>query len=415
MTQGDKLKVETPLQQGKTPRQGSSDSASLESAFSRLKRRFSRPREPRVVFLGSCEVGKTALIARMRADVFLHEYEPTVQEALPLLMRLRSRTVPENVDLVDVTGELGKEYASIRTRAVTDGDGFVVVFSVNSRPSFERVGVLLEEIAQIKSWRRAAVGARTVLVANQVGEEGWVPDADDNESLVEAEEDFRVNAPRVVTADEAQSLAEQYGVTEYVETSALTGRGVEEIALRLGTLFGAYLQKEEEATAQAQSFTQRVATFLGIQSSSSSSSATDDDAARDTRRTRHPSPSPSSSRRGSLVSSAAAAQKKSSSLPRDLKASGSNRRTLKLFRPKHNRPSDPDMKITSPVTSEKDLKSPTVPLSPNFLRSTSGRNTLPGRIKKNNPGRPKLVTRDDSIGRYYCTADVFSPMREAHV
>lgn len=233
------------------------------SAIKRLRRRFSRAREPRVVFLGPCEVGKSALIARLRADVFLHDYEPTVCESLPYFMRLRS-TLAETVQLVDVTGAPGKEYAAIRAEALDEGYGFVVVFSVKQRASFERVADVLEELAQRKTWPKGELGRRTILVGNQAGEEGWLADPDVDEDLVGEEEILKVSAPREVTKEEARRLAEQHGITEYVETSALTTDGVDSIPLRLGALFGAYAAEQEKSASlpRNQSLSQRMKSFL---------------------------------------------------------------------------------------------------------------------------------------------------------
>lgn len=197
-----------------------------------IRRRFSsrsggRRPSKRIVFLGACEVGKTAILSRLREDFFPSTYEPTLEEVSVHMMPLQSKE-PEAVELVDLTGATEAEYEKVRQKAIVEADGFVVVFSVNSRSSFTRAEGLLRQIESTIGGLSCDNGFRVLLVANRVDE--------DETDLVEYE---LLAADRVVSSDDAFQLIDRLGLNDlnYIEVSALSGLGVDDLPRRLTKIF----------------------------------------------------------------------------------------------------------------------------------------------------------------------------------
>ena len=169
------------------------------------------------------------------------------QEVHNFSMPLRT-SLEENVHLVDVSGAIGAEYESITKKELEKGDCFVVVFSVNSRSSFDRARDLLEQIAKLKEGQELKTnGFPAILVANM---------ADETEDELEAEGIEMVE--RQVDRDEAFQLQDTFGLSELLEVSGLTGLGVENIPRRLSSLFRQYTDKEKAGLGKRPSFAGRI-------------------------------------------------------------------------------------------------------------------------------------------------------------
>jgi len=69
--------------------------------------------------------------------------------------------VPCVVNIVDTAGQ--HEYAALRDQHLTSGNGFLLVYAVNDRASFEEVKQLREQIVKIKNTKRVAI----LLIANK--------------------------------------------------------------------------------------------------------------------------------------------------------------------------------------------------------------------------------------------------------
>ncbi|XP_051819481.1 GTPase NRas-like [Antechinus flavipes] len=156
----------------------------------------SRTKMYKLAVMGTCCVGKTALIMQFTENHFVTEYDPTIQDFY------RKQTVvdeePCQLDIVDTTGT--QVFYSLRDQNVRWGEGFLLVYAVNDPHSFENVNVLGNILRRLKGTDPVPV----VLVANKVDVTN-----------------------RLVDPTRGKEMAKSFGVP-YVETSAKTGQGVEQ-------------------------------------------------------------------------------------------------------------------------------------------------------------------------------------------
>ncbi|XP_051819618.1 ras protein let-60-like [Antechinus flavipes] len=150
----------------------------------------------KMVVMGTCYVGKSALTIQFTKNNFITQYDPTVQDFYS-----KDTVVDEEPCQLDIVDSTGTEiFFSLRDQNVRWGEGFLVVYGVSDLYSFENVNVLWDHVRSLKHTDRVPM----VLVANKV-------DVTD----------------RLVDPRQGQEAARRFGVP-YVETSAKTGEGVEQ-------------------------------------------------------------------------------------------------------------------------------------------------------------------------------------------
>ncbi|XP_061587936.1 dexamethasone-induced Ras-related protein 1 [Cololabis saira] len=101
----------------------------------------------RIVVLGAPRVGKTSILRRYLRDGFVEEYNPTSEDFLRKLFRIRG--VAYQIDILDASRE--RDFPAKRRLSILTGDIFLLVFSLDDRSSFEEVCALRAEILAAKS------------------------------------------------------------------------------------------------------------------------------------------------------------------------------------------------------------------------------------------------------------------------
>jgi len=145
--------------------------------------------EYKLVVLGGGGVGKSALTIRLVTDNFLDEYDPTIEDSYR-----KQCVVDEEAGLLDILDTAGQEeFSSMQDQWMRDGQGFLLVYNIISRPTFNEVNVLYDKILRTKDTDKVPL----VLVGNKC-------------DLKDA---------RQVTYNEGAELAKQWGCPFY-ETSA---------------------------------------------------------------------------------------------------------------------------------------------------------------------------------------------------
>eukprot|EP00484_Ammonia_sp_Unknown_P001396 CAMPEP_0197019990 /NCGR_PEP_ID=MMETSP1384-20130603/650_1 /TAXON_ID=29189 /ORGANISM="Ammonia sp." /LENGTH=196 /DNA_ID=CAMNT_0042447509 /DNA_START=69 /DNA_END=659 /DNA_ORIENTATION=- len=149
--------------------------------------------EYKIVVLGGGGVGKSALTIRLVNDDFVEEYDPTIEDSYRKQCELDGDTVM--LDVLDTAGQ--DDFAALRDAWMREAEGFLLVYSIIKRATFDEVQALYARIMRVKEDEQSKV--HLVLVGNKC-------DLDDQ---------------RQVTFEEGKSLAQDWGCSFY-ETSAKT-------------------------------------------------------------------------------------------------------------------------------------------------------------------------------------------------
>jgi len=155
--------------------------------------------EVKLVVVGSGGVGKSSLTLQFVHNCFPEDYDPTIED------NFRKQAVVDEIcqmlDILDTAGQ--EEFNCMKDQWIRGGEGFLVVYSVDDRKSFEDVSEHKEFIMKVKD----SVKGPIVLVGNKC-------------DLTERE--------RRVSYFEGKQLAESLGIHSFFEASAKNKVNVEE-------------------------------------------------------------------------------------------------------------------------------------------------------------------------------------------
>jgi len=151
----------------------------------------------RIVVLGAGGVGKSALTLRLISDEFATEYDPTIEDSYRKQVTIDGK--PALLDVLDTAGQ--EEYASLQDQWIREGDGYLIVYAINSASTFEEAQVLHDKIHRIKD--------------------------DDKFAMVLAGNKCDLDSERQVTKKKAEEQSALWGCP-FFETSAKTKQNTEE-------------------------------------------------------------------------------------------------------------------------------------------------------------------------------------------
>ncbi|RKP10690.1 small GTPase superfamily [Thamnocephalis sphaerospora] len=106
----------------------------------------------KLVVLGDGGVGKTALTIQLCLNHFvgrclLHNtYDPTIEDSYRKQVVIDDQ--PCVLEVLDTAGQ--EEYTALRDQWIRDGEGFLLVYSIASRSTFERVERFRDQITRVK-------------------------------------------------------------------------------------------------------------------------------------------------------------------------------------------------------------------------------------------------------------------------
>uniref|UniRef100_A0AAX7UCW6 Small monomeric GTPase n=1 Tax=Astatotilapia calliptera TaxID=8154 RepID=A0AAX7UCW6_ASTCA len=123
------------------------------------------------------------------ASYFVTDYDPTIEDSYTKQCVIDER--PARLDILDTAGQ--EEFGAMREQYMRTGEGFLLVFSVTDRGSFEEIYKFQRQILRVKDRDEFPM----ILVGNKAD----------------------LELQRQVTQEEGQQLARQLKVT-YMEASA---------------------------------------------------------------------------------------------------------------------------------------------------------------------------------------------------
>nr|P97538.2 RecName: Full=Ras-related protein M-Ras; AltName: Full=Ras-related protein R-Ras3; Flags: Precursor [Rattus norvegicus]BAA20531.1 M-Ras [Rattus norvegicus] len=143
----------------------------------------------KLVVVGDGGVGKSALTIQFFQKIFVPDYDPTIEDSY-----LKHTEIDNQWAILDVLDTAGQEeFSAMREQYMRTGDGFLIVYSVTDKASFEHVDRFHQLILRVKDRESFPM----ILVANKV-------------DLMHL---------RKVTRDQGKEMATKYNIP-YIETSA---------------------------------------------------------------------------------------------------------------------------------------------------------------------------------------------------
>jgi small GTP-binding protein len=155
----------------------------------------------KVVVLGSGGVGKSAITLQFVQGRFLAVYDPTIEDTYKKNVSVKGTEI--TLDILDTAGQ--DDFTMFQTTWIRGGNGFLVVFAVDSTESFQSVDSLVDKIRTTTD--------RDDLPINVCGNKCDLPN-------------------RAVTKDSAESTARELNV-QYFETCAKTNMNITEVFMNL--------------------------------------------------------------------------------------------------------------------------------------------------------------------------------------
>eukprot|EP01121_Diplochlamys_sp_Union-15-3_P022269 TRINITY_DN941_c0_g1_i2.p1 TRINITY_DN941_c0_g1~~TRINITY_DN941_c0_g1_i2.p1 ORF type:complete len:210 (+),score=41.63 TRINITY_DN941_c0_g1_i2:57-632(+) len=170
----------------------------------------------KLVLVGVGGVGKSCLTIQFISNKFVDDYDPTLEDSYR-----KQVTIDGTECILDIFDTAGQEdFVAIRDQYMKIGHGFICVYSITMKSSFEEVINLHEHMLRVKD----ADSVPFVLVGNKC-------DLEDD---------------REVTTAEGNQLAERLNV-KFIETSAKTRTNVvEAFELLVRTIGLGKVEKKEE-------------------------------------------------------------------------------------------------------------------------------------------------------------------------
>ncbi|EGC38794.1 hypothetical protein DICPUDRAFT_91367 [Dictyostelium purpureum] len=153
--------------------------------------------EYKLVIVGGGGVGKSALTIQLIQNHFIDEYDPTIEDSYR-----KQVTIDEETCLLDILDTAGQEeYSAMRDQYMRTGQGFLCVYSITSRSSYDEIASFREQILRVKDKDRVPL----ILVGNKCD----------------------LDHERQVSVNEGQELAKSFNCP-FMETSAKSRINVEE-------------------------------------------------------------------------------------------------------------------------------------------------------------------------------------------
>merc|ERR1711939_575524 len=117
--------------------------------------------EFKIVVVGAGGVGKSGLTLQFCAGKCPKRYDPTIEDSYRKTAEVNGKAC--TFDILDTAGQ--EEYASLRGEYMTEGKGFVLVYSITAEDSFQQMNQFKE---QIESTKQSGDKVPICLVRNKV-------------------------------------------------------------------------------------------------------------------------------------------------------------------------------------------------------------------------------------------------------
>lgn len=170
-----------------------------------------KPEEYKIVVVGAGGVGKSGMTLQFCAGKCPKRYDPTIEDSYRKTCEVDGK--PCVLDILDTAGQ--EEYAMLRGEYMTEGKGFVLVYSITDDQSFAEMQKFKDQIEKNK---KPGEKVPLALIGNKVDLEGErkVSTAD-GEALADSWQ-------KEISAGDSEHISNVF----FMETSAMTNINVGE-------------------------------------------------------------------------------------------------------------------------------------------------------------------------------------------
>eukprot|EP00005_Dracoamoeba_jomungandri_P003592 CAMPEP_0174249720 /NCGR_PEP_ID=MMETSP0439-20130205/60_1 /TAXON_ID=0 /ORGANISM="Stereomyxa ramosa, Strain Chinc5" /LENGTH=187 /DNA_ID=CAMNT_0015329613 /DNA_START=84 /DNA_END=647 /DNA_ORIENTATION=+ len=102
--------------------------------------------EYKLVVVGGGGVGKSALTIQLINHHFMEEYDPTIEDSYRKQVEIDNETCL--LDILDTAGQ--EEFSAMRDQYMRTGEGFLMVYDITTRSSFDEITAFREQILRVK-------------------------------------------------------------------------------------------------------------------------------------------------------------------------------------------------------------------------------------------------------------------------
>lgn len=100
----------------------------------------------KLVVVGGGGVGKSALTIQFIQSHFVQDYDPTIEDSYKKQCVIDDKVA--HLDILDTAGQ--EEFSAMREQYMRTGEGFLLVFSLTDRGSFDEVSHFHTQILRVK-------------------------------------------------------------------------------------------------------------------------------------------------------------------------------------------------------------------------------------------------------------------------
>ncbi|VDM18547.1 unnamed protein product [Hydatigera taeniaeformis] len=161
-----------------------------------------------IVVLGSGGVGKSALVVKFVCGKFVDKYDPTIEDFYQKEVSFAG--IPRTLRILDTAGT--SQFSSLHDLYIKNGDGFLIVYNLVNRQTFNDIRNMRETILRVK---------------------GLPPTAFVPLVLVGTKADlYRESNDKCSALCDPANLADEW-LCPHIETSARNNIGVEDVFIEL--------------------------------------------------------------------------------------------------------------------------------------------------------------------------------------
>ncbi|BES93500.1 Ras-like protein [Nesidiocoris tenuis] len=100
----------------------------------------------KLVVVGGGGVGKSAITIQFIQSYFVTDYDPTIEDSY--IKQCVIDEIPAKLDILDTAGQ--EEFSAMREQYMRSGEGFLLVFAITDRASFDEIYKFHRQILRVK-------------------------------------------------------------------------------------------------------------------------------------------------------------------------------------------------------------------------------------------------------------------------